>query len=78
MSHHVDFHVTGLPGAKVLRFTPFSLAARTFVDANVELESSQWRKGFFAVEHRFARDLAHLLTEEGFDVWDGRATADGK
>jgi hypothetical protein len=54
------------------------LEDQTISDANVELESSQWRKGFFAVEHRFAQDLAHLLTEEGFDVWDGRATADGK
>ena len=78
MSHHVDFRVTGRPGAKVLRFTPFSEAARTFVDANVELEPSQWRKDSFAVEHRFARDLADLLTEEGFDVWDGRAIVDGK
>jgi hypothetical protein len=37
-----------------------------------------WHKGFFAVEHRFARELAGLLIEEGFDVWDGRATVDGK
>ena len=78
MSHQGDFRVTGRPGAKVLRFTPFSEAARTFVDANVELKPSQWHKGSFSVEHRFARDLADLLTDEGFDVWDGRATGDGK
>ena len=70
MSHQVDFCVTGHPGATVLRFMPLSEAARTFVDANVELEPSQWHKGSFAVEHRFARDLADLLTEEGFDVLD--------
>lgn len=51
---------------------PLSEAARTFVDANVELEPSQWRERSFVVEDRFARDLADLLTEEGFDVSDGR------
>jgi len=51
--------------------------ARTFVDANVKLEPSQWHEGSFAVEDRFARDLADLLTEEGFDVSDGRTTLEG-
>jgi hypothetical protein len=78
MNHQVDFRVTGRPGATVLRFMPLSEAARTFVDANVELEPSQWREGSFAVEDRFARDLADLLTKEGFDVSDGRAMVDGK
>ena len=78
MSHQVDFCVTGHPGATVLRFMPLSEAARTFVDANVELEPSQWHEGSFAVEDRFARDLANLLTEEGFDVSDGRGTIEGK
>ena len=78
MSRQVDFRVTGRPGATVLRFMPLSEAARTFVDANVELEPSQWHEGSFAVEDRFARDLANLLTKEGFDVSDGRAMVDGK
>jgi hypothetical protein len=78
MSHRVDFHVTGRPGATVWRFMPLTEAARTFVDANVELEPSQWHKGFLAVEQCFARDLADLLTEEGFDVSDDRGTVEGK
>ena len=68
MSRQVDFRVTGRPGATVFRFLPLSEAARIFVDANVKLEPSQWHEGSFAVEDRFARDLAALLTEEGFDV----------
>ncbi len=78
MNHQVDFRVTGRPGATVLRFMPLSEAARTFVEANVELEPWQWLEGSFAVKDRFARDLAVLLTEEGFDVSDGRAMVDGK
>jgi len=42
MNHQVDFRVTGRPGATVLRFMPLSEAARTFVEANVELEPWQW------------------------------------
>jgi hypothetical protein len=78
MSQQVDFRVTGRPGATVWRFMPLTEAARTFVDANVELEPSQWHEGFFAVEHCFARDLADLLTEEGFNLSDGRGTVEGK
>ncbi|MGO8844087.1 MAG: hypothetical protein ACLQFI_01785 [Methylocella sp.] len=70
MSRQVDFRVTGRPGATVFRFLPLSEAARIFVDANIKLEPSQWHEGSFAVEDRFARDLAALLTEEGFDVSD--------
>ena len=66
----------GRPGATVLRFLPLSEAARIFVDANVKLEPSQWHDGSFAIEDRIARDLADRLTEEGFDVSDGRASAE--
>jgi hypothetical protein len=76
MSHQVDFRVTGRPGATVFRFMPLSEAARAFVAANIELEPSQWHAGSFAVEDRFARDLADRLTEEGFDVSDGRTTVE--
>jgi hypothetical protein len=78
MSRQVDFRVTGRPGGTVLRFMPLSEAARTFVDANVELEPRQRHEGSFAVEDRFARDLAVLLTEQGFDVSYGRAIVDSK
>jgi len=37
---------------------------------HIKLEPSQWHEGSFAVEDRFARDLAALLTEEGFDCVD--------
>jgi hypothetical protein len=77
MSRQVDFRVTGRRGATVLRFIPLSDAARTFVDANVALGPSQWHDGSFAVEDRFARDLADLLNGEGFDVSDGCATPEG-
>jgi len=64
MSRQVDFRVTGRPGATVFRFLPLSEAARIFVDANIKLEPSQWHEGSFAVEDRFARDLAALLTKK--------------
>jgi predicted alpha/beta hydrolase len=41
-------------------------------ESEVKLEPSQWHEGSFAVENRFARDLADLLTEEGFDVLEER------
>ncbi len=78
MSRQMDFRVKGRPGTSVLRFMPLSEAARTFVDANVELEPWQWHEGSFAVEDRFAKDLAALLTEQGFDVSDGRAVVASK
>jgi hypothetical protein len=78
MSCPVDFRVTGRAGATVSRFMPLSESTRTFVDANVELEPWQSHERSFAVEARVARTLADILTEQGFDVSDGRAMVDGK
>jgi hypothetical protein len=57
---------------------PLSESTRTFADTNVELEPWQSHERSFAVEDRVARDLADILTEQGFDVSDGRAMVDGK
>ena len=52
----------------VFVFTPLTAAAREFVEEHVHLESYQWLGASFAVEHRYARDLAQGMIDDGLEV----------
>jgi hypothetical protein len=49
-------------------FTPHTQAAKDWVSENVGLESWQWLGTGFAVEHRFALDLADGMLADGLEV----------
>ena len=52
----------------VYLFVPLTPEARTWVDENVELEDWQWLGGGFGVDHRYAKDLADGMTQDGLVV----------
>jgi len=62
-----DFDVT-LHGS-VVSFAPLTLAARSWVEEHVHLESWQWLgNAAFAVDHRFAQPLIEGIIEAGLEV----------
>ena len=52
----------------IFMFHVLTDTAREWVDENVGLESWQWLGRAFAVEHRFAEDLAGGMQEAGLEV----------
>jgi len=51
----------------IFLFRPLTRAAEEHLIGNVQ-DDAQWFGGALVVEHRYARDLAAALTEEGFIV----------
>ena len=52
----------------IFMFRVLTDTAREWVKENVGLESWQWHGNAFAVEHRFAEDLAEGMQGDGLNV----------
>lgn len=52
----------------VFMFRPRTELAKEWVAAHVQLEDWQWMGGAFAVEHRYAGDLALGMIDAGLEV----------
>jgi len=57
--------VSVLNDGSVVLFTPNTDAARDWVRDNVQLEDWQWLGNGFAVDHRYAGDLAEGMVADG-------------
>lgn len=62
----IDIEVSN--GGSIYMFTPLTGFARDWVSENISLESWQWIGSSFAVESRFAADLAQVMTDDGLEV----------
>jgi hypothetical protein len=60
-----DFRIEG--GGTVYLFRPLTETAREHLETNVQSDA-QWFGDALAVEHRYARDLAAQLAEEGYVI----------
>ena len=49
----------------VFTFCPLTARAKTWVDENVQAESSQWFGNALVVEHRYAWGLAERIADAG-------------
>lgn len=63
-----DIQVGGERASTVFLFRPLTDRGRAWVEENVRLESWQWVGNAFAVEHRFAQELARAMIEDGLRV----------
>lgn len=61
-----DIHIE--PHGSVVLFRPASDTAHAWVAENVAIEDWQWLGGAFAVDHRYAGDLAQGMREAGLAV----------
>ena len=61
-----DVLVSG--GGTVYLFQPVTRAARAWVEEHVQLAGWQWLGPAFAVEHRYAQDLAAGMSGDGLVV----------